>query len=218
MKTAQLHHEYQPEKFSFTPQNMEKIHAIFAKYPAGRHKSTVMPLLHLAQVQVAERGPYGPYEEGGGWVPRAAMDEVARIVGVPPIKVYEVATFYTMYNLHPVGKYLIQICTTSPCMLGGIGSDVIVNTFRAHLGIDFEQTTPDGLFTMKDVECLGACVNAPVIQINDDYYEDLSPERVIDIIEALRSGQKPKTGSQTGRMGSCPVTGPTTLKDMVQNG
>ena len=213
MKTATLHHEYQPESFSFTPENMEKIKMIFSKYPEGKQKSAIMPLLHLAQYQVAANGPYGPFSEGGGWVPRAAMDEIARLVDEAPIKVYEVATFYSMYNLHPVGKYLIQVCTTSPCMLGGVGSDVIVETCRKHLGIDFEQTTTDGLFTLKDVECLGACVNAPMVQINDDYYEDLDAQKIIDVIEALRRGEKPKVGSQTGRMGSCPSTGLTTLKE-----
>lgn len=212
MKTATLHHEYQPESFSFTPENLKKAEEIFAKYPAGKQKSAIMPLLHLAQYQVAAHGPYGPYQQGGGWVPRAAMDEVARMVGEAPIKVYEVATFYSMYNLHPVGKYLIQICTTSPCLLGGCGADVIVETCKKHLGIDFEQTTSDGLFTIKDVECLGACVNAPMVQINDDYYEDLDSDKMIAVIEALRRGEKPQTGSQSGRTGSCPSTGPTTLK------
>jgi NADH dehydrogenase (ubiquinone) flavoprotein 2 len=213
MKIATLHHEHQPDSFAFTPENAEKIETIFSKYPEGKKKSAIMPLLHLAQKQVAANGPYGPWKIGGGWVPRAAMDEVARLVGEAPIKVYEVATFYSMYNLHPVGKFLIQVCTTSPCMLGGVGSDVIVDTCKQHLGIGFEQTTEDGLFTLKDVECLGACVNAPMVQINDDYYEDLDPQKIVDIIEALRRGEQPKKGSQTGRMGSCPSTGLTTLKE-----
>src|SRR5690606_22742558 len=163
MKTATLHHEYQPDHFEFSAANLKKIKEIFALYPEGRQQSAIMPMLDLAQRQVAEEGPFGPYETGGGWVPRAAMDEIARLVDVPPIKVYEVATFYSMYNLHPVGKYLVQICTTSPCMLGGCGSDKIVETCKRHLGIDFEETTKDGLFTLKDVECLGACVNAPMV-------------------------------------------------------
>lgn len=216
MKTATLHHEFQPDSFSFTPENLDKIKTVFARYPAGKQKSAVMPLLHLAQVQVGEHGPYGPYEKGGAWLPRAAMDEVARLCDVAPIKVYEVATFYSMYNLVPVGKYLIQVCTTSPCMLGGAGSEAIVTALKEHLEIDFEQTTTDGLFTMKDVECLGACVNAPVVQINDDYYEDLTPEKIVSIIDQLKKGDKPPTGSQMGRRGSCPVTGPTTLKEMAQ--
>jgi NADH-quinone oxidoreductase subunit E len=216
MKTATLHHEHQPTSFSFTPENTAKIKEIFSKYPEGKQKSAIMPLLHLAQKQVAANGPYGPWKEGGGWVPRAAMDEVARLVDEAPIKVYEVATFYSMYNLHPVGKYLIQVCTTSPCMLGGVGSDVIVESCRNHLKIDFEQTTEDGLFTLKDVECLGACVNAPMVQINDDYYEDLTAEKIVEIIEALRRGEQPKKGSQTGRQGSCPANGLTTLKEIAK--
>jgi len=216
MKTALLHHEYQPASFQFTPENMTKIKEIFALYPEGKQKSAIMPLLHLAQYQVAAHGPYGPYEKGGGWVPRAAMDEIARLVGEPPIKVYEVATFYTMYNLHPVGKNLIQICTTSPCMLGGCGSDKIVEACKSHLGIGFEETTSDGMFTLKDVECLGACVNAPMVQINDDYYEDLTPESIVSIMESLKRGEKPKVGSQTGRTGSCPCNGPTSLKETAK--
>lgn len=216
MKTATLHHEYQPEKFAFTVASMDKIQKILALYPMGKQKSAIMPLLHLAQYQVAAEGPYGPYTKGGGWVPRAAMDEVARLVDVAPIKVYEVATFYTMYNLHPVGQFLLQVCTTSPCMLGGVGSDVIVDAVKKHLGIGFEETTKDGYFTLKDVECLGACVNAPVIQINDDYYEDLTPEKIVSILDDLKAGKTPPKGSQTGRKGSCPATGPTTLKEYAK--
>lgn len=216
MKTATLHHEYQPEKFAFNAASQEKIKKIIALYPEGRAQSAIMPMLDLAQRQVAEEGPYGPYKKGGGWVPRVAMDEIARIVGVAPIKVYEVATFYSMYNLHPVGKYLLQVCTTSPCMLGGVGSDKIVEACKNHLHIDFEETTEDGLFTMKDVECLGACVNAPMIQINDDYYEDLTPEKIISILEDLKAGKTPPKGPQNGRQGSCPQGGPTTLKEMAK--
>jgi NADH-quinone oxidoreductase E subunit len=144
------------------------------------------------------------------------MDEVARLCDVAPIKVYEVATFYTMYNLHPVGQFLLQVCTTSPCMLGGVGSDVIVDAVKKHLGIGFEETTKDGYFTLKDVECLGACVNAPVIQINDDYYEDLTPEKIVSILDDLKAGKSPPKGSQTGRKGSCPATGPTSLKEFAK--
>jgi NADH-quinone oxidoreductase E subunit len=216
MKTATLHHEYQPDSFAFTPVNLDKIKQIFALYPTGYQQSAIMPMLDLAQRQVAETGPYGPYRTGGGWIPRVAMDEIARLVGVAPIKVYEVATFYTMYNLHPVGKYLVQICTTSPCMLGGCGSDKIVEACQKHLGIGFEETTADGLFTLKDVECLGACVNAPMVQINDDYYEDLTPEIMTQILDDLKSGKQPKKGPQNGRQGSCPCTGPNVLKEMAR--
>lgn len=215
MKTALLHNEYQPESFSFTAENMDEIKKIFAKYPEGKQRSAVMPLLHLAQKQVAKHGPYGPYAKGGGWIPRAAMDEIARLIDEAPIKVYEVATFYSMYNLQPVGEHLVQICTTSPCMLGGCGADVIVKACKEHLGIDFEQTTSDGKFTLKDVECLGACVNAPMIQINDDYYEDLTPESVVNVLEQLKRGETPTKGSQCGRKNSCPCNGPTTLKETV---
>lgn len=216
MKTALLHIEHQPESFDFTPESMEAIKAIFAKYPQGRERSAVMPLLHLAQKQVARHGPWGPYKKGGGWVPRAAMDKIAALIGEPPIKVYEVATFYSMYNLQPVGEYLIQICTTSPCMLGGCGAEMIVETCKKHLDIGFEQTTADGKFTLKEVECIGACVNAPVVQINDDYYEDLTPETLVAILEQLARGETPVTGSQTGRKASCPCTGPTTLSETAK--
>lgn len=216
MKTAQLHHEYQPESFAFTPENLEKAKEIFARYPQGKERSAIMPLLDLAQRQVAKHGPYGPYKQGGGWVPRAAMDVIAEMVGEAPIKVYEVATFYSMYNLHPVGKYLVQVCTTSPCMLGGCGSDVIVKTCKDKLGIGFEETTSDGLFTLKDVECLGACVNAPMVQINDDNYEDLTAETMTSILDQLASGTVPPKGPQNGRKGSCPATGPTTLKETAK--
>jgi NADH dehydrogenase (ubiquinone) flavoprotein 2 len=216
MKTATLHHEHQPADFEFTADNLKKIEQIFALYPEGRQQSAIMPMLDMAQRQVAQTGPFGAHEVGGGWIPRAAMDEIARLVDVPPIKVYEVATFYSMYNLHPVGKYLVQICTTSPCMLGGCGSDKIVEACKHFLKVDFEETTEDGLFTMKDVECLGACVNAPMVQINDDYYEDLTPESIVSILSELKAGRTPKKGPQNGRQGSCPCTGPTTLKEMAK--
>jgi NADH dehydrogenase (ubiquinone) flavoprotein 2 len=212
MKTATIHHQHQPDSFAFTPANHEKIKEIFSRYPDGRQQSAMMPLLDLAQRQVAETGPYGPYPTGGGWIPRAAMDEIARIIAVPPIKVYEVATFYSMYNLHPVGKYLIQICTTTPCQLGGCGAQAILDTCRDHIGIGIEETSEDGLFTIKDVECLGACVNAPMVQINDDYYEDLTPDSIRHILNEFKAGRTPPKGSQTGRSGSCPCNGATSLK------
>ena len=215
MKTATLHHQYQPANFAFAPGNQDKIKEIFSLYPSDRAKSAMMPLLDLAQRQVAETGPYGPYAVGGGWIPRAAMDEIARMLDLAPIKVYEVATFYSMYNLHPVGKFLIQICTTTPCQLGGCGAQAILDACCDHLQIGVDETTGDGYFTIKDVECLGACVNAPMVQINDDYYEDLMPDTVVHILTELKAGRQPKTGSQTGRTGSCPCTGPTTLKNFI---
>ncbi|HWO86976.1 MAG TPA: NADH-quinone oxidoreductase subunit NuoE, partial [Stellaceae bacterium] len=143
----------QPENFEFTPENLDRAEAHIAKYPPGRQASAVLPLLWIAQ------------EQHGGWLSRAAMDHVARILEMPPIRVYEVATFYTMFNLRPVGRYLLQACTTTPCWLRG--SDAVVQACRSKLGIDVGGTTADGLFTLVEVECLGACVNAPILQVND---------------------------------------------------
>jgi NADH-quinone oxidoreductase subunit E len=185
--------------FSFTPENLALAKKIIAKYPEGRQASAVIPLLDIAQRQ------------NDNWLPRAAMDCVADMLEVPRIKVYEVATFYTMFNRDPVGKNFIQVCTTTPCWLRG--SDAIVKTCRDKLGIGLGESTPDGKFTMVDVECLGACVNAPMVQINDDYYEDLTPEIMSKLIDDLSAGKKPSIGSQTGRRGSCAQNGPTSLKD-----
>ena len=209
-KPFDLNAAYQPAEFHFSAENSQKIGEIIALYPTGRQKSAVMPLLDLAQRQVAAQGARAnpPY---GGWIPRAAMDKIAEILDMPPIKVYEVATFYSMYNLAPVGVNLVQVCTTTPCWL--CGSAKIVEACEQHLGVGVGDTTPDGLFTLVEVECLGACVNAPMVQINDDYYEDLTPERMKDLINLLADGQKPPVGSQTGRKGSMALSGPTSLKD-----
>ena len=188
----------EPASFAFTPENLERAKAIIAKYPAGKQASACMPLLDLAQRQ------------NDGWLPRVAMDAVADLLGMPRIRVYEVATFYTMYNKTPVGKHVIQVCTTTPCWLRG--SDDIVHTCERKLGIGVGETTADGQFTLREVECSGACVNAPVVQIGDDYYEDVSPELMEAIIDALKRGEIPKPGSQIGRQSSEPVGGPTTLK------
>lgn len=210
-KPYDLNAAYQPAHFAFRDE--EAVREILSRYPQGRARSAIMPLLDLAQRQVGEDGLKAtpPY---GGWIPRAAMDEIARIVGEPPIHVYEVATFYSMYNLAPVGKYLVQACTTTPCWLRG--SDGIVAACQKHLGIHMGETTEDGLFTLVEVECLGACVNAPMVQINDDYYEDLTPERMTAMLDTLQSGQSLPVGSQTGRKCSMAVTGPTTLKDQAK--
>ncbi len=189
----------QPESFAFTAENLAKAQAVIAKYPQGRQRSAVMPLLDIAQRQE-------------GWVSLAAMNYVAEMLDLAPIKVYEVATFYTMFQLKPVGKYHLQVCTNLPCMLRG--SEEIVETCRKELGVGLGQTTADGLFTLSEVECLGACVNAPVMWIGDDYYEDLDVESAKQIILALKRGETPKPGSQTGRQGSCPVGGPTTLTSL----
>jgi NADH-quinone oxidoreductase E subunit len=185
------------ETFAFTPQNQALADKIIARYPAGRQASAVLPLLDLAQRQV------------GGWLPRAAMDHVARVLDMAPIRVYEVATFYTMFNLQPVGKYLLQVCRTTPCWLRG--ADKLTETCKRKLGIGLKQTTTDGKFTLVEVECLGACVNAPVIQVNDDLYEDLDPARLETLLGKLARGEPPPAGSQIGRQGSAPVGGPTTL-------
>jgi NADH-quinone oxidoreductase E subunit len=193
-----LNADYQPGEFSFSSDNLAKVADIIDRYPTGRKQSAVMPLLDLAQRQ------------HDGWLPRAAMDVVAEILDMPPIRVYEVATFYTMYHLKPVGKYHVQICTTTPCML--CGSDDIVNACQSACNADLNETSDDGLFTLTEVECLGACVNAPMIQINDDYYEDLTPKRVHEIMDQLRDGQKPEPGPQIDRHKSAPQGGLTVLK------
>jgi NADH-quinone oxidoreductase subunit E len=202
---------YQPGKFEF--RNQKKVKEIISRYPKGRQRSAVMPLLDLAQRQMAEDGAKAepPY---GGWIPAKAMDEVARIIDEHPVHVLEVATFYSMFNLTPVGKYLIQICTTTPCWLQG--SDSVLNACRDRLGIEPGETTEDGLFTLMEVECLGSCVSAPVVQINDDYYEDVSGNSMIGILDALIEGRKPKTGSQMGRKSTMPMDGPTSLTDLAK--
>lgn len=188
----------QPTSFAFTPENLKKAQAYIAKYPAGRQASAVLPLLDLAQRQ------------HDNWLPRAAMDTVADMLGMARIRVYEVATFYTMFNLKPVGKHFFQICTTTPCWLRG--SDAIVATCKKKLGIGIGETTPDKKFTLFEVECLGACVNAPIIQVNNgDFYEDLDPQSTEKLIDALARGEKPPEGSATGRQGSAPAGGPKTL-------
>ena len=186
-------------RFAFTADNMARAKQIIAKYPAGRQASALIPLLDIAQRQ------------HDNWLPRAAMDYVAGLLEMPPIRVYEVATFYTMFNLAPVGRHFIQVCRTTPCWLRG--SDGITKTCRDKLGIELGETTPDDKFTLKEVECLGACVNAPMVQINDDYYEDLTPESMARLIDDLAAGRKPSVGSQSGRQGSCAQGGATTLKE-----
>jgi NADH-quinone oxidoreductase E subunit len=185
------------EIFAFTPENKALAEKTIAKYPPGRQASAVLPLLDLAQRQV------------GGWLPRAAMDYVAATLDMAPIRVYEVATFYSMFNLKPVGKYLLQVCRTTPCWLRG--ADKLTEACQRKLGIALKETTPDGKFTLVEVECLGTCVNAPVVQINDDFYEDLDPAKFEKLLDALAKGKPVTPGSQTGRQGSAPDGGPTTL-------
>ncbi len=187
------------KKFEFSPENFERANAHIAKYPEGRQASAVLPLLDLAQRQ------------NGGWVSREAMSYIAGLLDMAEIRVYEVATFYTMVNLNPVGKYLIQLCRTTPCWL--CGSDDLRDTCKNELGIGVGETTDDSMFTLVEVECLGACVNAPMVQINDDFYEDLSAARMKEILAMLQRGEQPPVGSQTGRQTSAPATGATTLLD-----
>ena len=206
-KKLDLNASYQPESFAF--KDAGKVQEIINRYPAGRQQSAAMPLLDLAQRQVGEEGAKAtpPY---GGWIPRAAMDEIARIIGVAPMRIYEVATFYSMYNLAPVGKYLLQMCTTTPCWLCGSGK--IVEACEKNLGIHAGESTKDGMFTMMEVECLGAGANAPMIQVNDDFYEDLTPETMVSLLENLKKDVVSAPGPQNNRQKAAPVTGATTLK------
>jgi NADH-quinone oxidoreductase subunit E len=193
--------DWQPATFAFTADCREAADKIIARYPPGRQASAVMPLLDLAQRQAS------------GWLPRAAMDHVAGILDMAPIRVYEVATFYTMYNLEPVGEHVVQVCTTTPCALRDCAT--VVDACRDELGIEFGQTTEDGKFTLFEVECLGACVNAPMMQIGDEYYEDLDEASTKAILQALRRGEVPKPGPQSGRNASEPVDGLTSLTELT---
>jgi NADH-quinone oxidoreductase E subunit len=193
--------------FAFTPDYMAQAQAIIEKYPAGRQASAVMPLLDLAQRQMAT-------EKSGGWLPRVAMDYVAEMLDMPPIRVYEVATFYTMYKTRPVGKHHVEICTNLPCWLRG--SDKIVAACEKATGIKMGETSADGTFTLSEAECLGACVNAPMMQIGDDYFEDLDETSTASILSELKLGNKPKTGSQIGRKTCEPASGLTSLTEPTE--
>ncbi len=191
----------QPQTFAFTDENRAAADAIIAKYPEGRAQSAVLPLLDVAQRQA------------DGWLPRAAVIHVAEILGMAEIRVWEVATFYTMYNLEPVGRTCINVCTTTPCWLRG--SADIVAACEEELGIKLGETGEDGEFTLSEVECLGACVNAPLVQIGDDFYEDLTPESMVALLKAIKNGEKPEPGPQSARQGSEPLSGAKTLKGKV---
>lgn len=190
----------------------DKVHApeaqrALAKYPEGRKASAVIPLLDLAQRQVgAETGTQG-------WLPIPVIEFVAAECGLPPIRAMEVASFYTMFNLVPVGKYHVQVCGTTPCMLRG--SDDVLKACYAK-GMKKGGTTADGLWTLTEVECLGACANAPMVQINDDNFEDLTEDSMTKVLDALAAGKPVKPGSQIGRQTSCPEGGPTNLKKMTE--
>jgi NADH-quinone oxidoreductase subunit E len=193
-------------EFGWTDANAEQAKVVLARYPKGREQSAVMPLLDLAQRQV------GAETQTQGWLPVPVIEFVARQVGVPYMRAYEVVTFYTMYNLAPVGRYHVQVCGTTPCMLRG--SDDVLAACK-NKGLVKGKTTPDGLFTLTEVECLGACANAPMVQINDDNFEDLNYDSTIAVLEALAEGRKPEAGPQIDRQVSAPEGGPTTLKEMV---
>ncbi|TDI61509.1 MAG: NADH-quinone oxidoreductase subunit NuoE [Alphaproteobacteria bacterium] len=189
----------QSEHFEFTAENLQKTKEHIAKYPEGRQASAVMPLLDIAQRQ------------NGGWLPQAGIRCVATMLDMPVIRVLEVASFYTMYNLAPVGEHFVQVCTTTPCWLRG--SDDIVSACKNKLGINMGETTQDGKFTIIEVECLGACANAPMMQIGDDYYEDLTADTTTKVLDALQAGDTPTPGPQSGRKKSEPAGGLTSLQE-----
>jgi NADH-quinone oxidoreductase subunit E len=193
--------------FEWTKANAAKAAEVIARYPAGRQRSAVMPLLDLAQRQV------GAETQTQGWLPVPVIEYVAAQLDMPFIRAYEVATFYTMYNLSPVGRFHMQVCGTTPCLLRG--SDDIMAACK-NRGMAKGKTTPDGLFTLTEVECMGNCANAPMVQVNDDNYEDLDYDSMTRILDALAAGETPKAGPQiAGRHTSEPEGGPTTLVEMV---
>ncbi|MDX6748396.1 NADH-quinone oxidoreductase subunit NuoE [Geminicoccaceae bacterium 1502E] len=196
---AEVRGEMAPDvsSFEFTPANLEEARAVLARFPADRRQSAVLPLLHMAQKQ------------HGGWLPRAVLDYLAEFLGIPRIRVYEVASFYDMYNTEPVGRVQVRVCTTTPCWL--CGSDDIVKAARDVLGCEIGQSTDDGRFFLREFECLGACSNAPVLWVDDDYYEDLDYEKTRTLLEAFKRGETPPAGPQSGRKGSMPIGGKTTL-------
>ena len=182
----------QPKAFEFSSSNLTIIESLINKYPMGKKASAILPVLDLAQRQ------------NNNWLSLAAIKVVSEILEMPMVKILEVVTFYTMYNLSPVGKHVLQVCTTTPCWLRG--SDQIYKSCKEKLGINFGETTKDREFTLVEVDCLGACANAPVVQINDDYYEDLDKESIKKIIEKLKKNLKPTHGPQSKRVGSEPLS------------
>jgi NADH-quinone oxidoreductase subunit E len=189
--------EKQLPSFAFTPENLQWAKARMAKYPPGRQQSAVIPILWRAQQQC-------------GWLPQKAIEETAELLGMANIRVLEIATFYTMFNLSPVGRFHVQFCGTTPCMLRG--ADALTKVLHTMIGHENE-VTADGTFSWTEVECLGACVNAPMVQINADYYEDLTPESLTRILNDLAAGRNPKPGPQIDRQNSAPVGGANTLTD-----
>ena len=190
----------QPENFEFNSSSLEAAKTIIAKYPEGKHQSAVMALLYIAQRQ------------NDNWIPLSAMKYIAKFLNMPYIKVYEVATFYSMYNLSPVGKYFVQVCTTTPCMIRG--ANKIVEACREKISENELELSEDKLCSWIEVECLGACVNAPMMQINDDYYEDLDKEKTLKILDTILKGETPKPGSYRGRVNNEPENNRKTLMDL----
>ena len=190
----------QPATFAFNAQNQDWAQKQIAKYPPGKQASAVVPLLWRAQ------------EQNGGHVTEPMMRVIGEMLGMSPIRVLEIATFYTMFNLKPVGEHLLQVCTTTPCWLRG--SDQVVAACKKHIHAQAETVSPDGKLSWMEVECLGACVNAPIVQVGDDFYEDLDGPRTAALINDLRNGRPTKPGSQIGRQTSAPEGGPTTLKEV----
>jgi NADH-quinone oxidoreductase E subunit len=194
----------QPGSFDWTAESQAEIAKIVARYPEGRQASAVIPLLDIAQRQ------------HHNWIPLKAIDRIAETLDMPRIRVMEVATFYTMFNLAPVGKWFLQACTTTPCWLRG--SDDMMRAIKDKLGLskNFE-ATEDGVFTLLEVECLGVCANAPVLQVNDDVYEDLDYDLTAKLIDSLQAGTAPGVGSMAGRQGSMSKDGPTSLVSLKES-
>jgi len=192
--------------FAWTEANSTKQAEIIGRYPPGRQHSAILPLLDLAQRQV------GAETNTQGWLPVPVIEYVARQIDMPYIRALEVATFYTMFNLAPVGRFHVQVCGTTPCMLRG--SDDVFQACKDK-GLKKGHTTADGLFTLSEVECMGTCANAPMVQINDDNYEDLTYESTAAILDALAKGETPKPGPQVDRQTCAPIGGPSSLKEMV---
>ena len=190
-------HGDQPDNFKFTNENLSIAESVLKKYPKKNKKSAIMPLLYLAQKQ------------NQNWIPLSAMKYLAKYLSIPYINVYEVATFYTMYNLAPVGKYFVQVCTTSPCLIRG--ADKLVKVCKKRISEKEGELSKDGLCSWIEVECLGACVNAPMMQINDDYFEDLDEKKLEKIIETIKKDQKIQPGSYRGRTSSEPENNRSTL-------
>jgi NADH-quinone oxidoreductase subunit E len=196
-------HEIQPDSFAFSEASLARVQDCIAKYPEGRQRSAVISALWIGQEQE-------------GWVTKPMVEAIATLLDMPFIRVLEVATFYTMFQLEPVGTHHVQVCTTTPCWLRG--SDEVVKACKKHIHENPHSISADGKFSWEEMECLGACVNAPMILIDKDPYEDLTGESTAEIIEALRRGEAPKTGSQIGRHSSEPVGGATTLLSTTKEG